>query len=104
MYHLLRNMGSSIFISLSVFAAVRMSKISYAELTEFITPFNEVLRQPVYNNALDLSTVEGLLGVSGEIVRQAEMLGFISAFGLYMVASLGVLPIVMLVRVRKPGD
>lgn len=103
-YHLLRNMGSSIFISLSVFAAVRMSKISYAELTEFITPFNEVLRQPVYNNALDLSTVEGLLGVSGEIVRQAEMLGFISAFGLYMVASLGVLPIVMLVRVRKPGD
>ena len=100
-YHLLRNMGSSIFISISVFTAVRMSTISYAELTEFITPFNEVLSQPGYSDAVDLSTVHGLLGISGEIVRQAEMLGFISAFGLYMVASLGVLPLIMFVRVRK---
>ena len=100
-YHLLRNLGSSIFISLSVFTAVRMSTISYAELTEFITPFNEVLRQPYYSENVDLTTLQGLLGMSGEIVRQADMLGFISAFGIYTVVSLSVLPLILFVRVRK---
>ena len=43
------------------------------------------------------------MGVSGEIDRQADMIGFINAFGMYMVASLCVLPLVALVRVSKPS-
>ena len=42
-FHLLRNVGSSIFISLSVTILVRTSGINYARMTEFISPFNELL-------------------------------------------------------------
>ena len=99
-YHLLRNVGSSMFISLSVFTAVRVSTISYAEMTEFINPFNEVFRHPQYSDSVDISSVTSLLGMSSEIGRQAQMLGFITASGLYMLTSLAVLPLVAFVRVR----
>jgi len=100
-YHLLRNLGSSIFISLSVLMAVRMSTVSYAELTTFITPFNEVLGQPEYSATIDLGSVTSLLGLSGELGRQADMIGFINAFGLYTVTSLAVLPLVFFVGKKK---
>ena len=41
LFHLLRNFGSSIFISLSVMAAVRTGRISYAELSEHISALRE---------------------------------------------------------------
>lgn len=100
-YHLLRNVGSSLFISLSVFTAVRFSQISYSEMTPFISPFNKVLQHPQYSSSVDITTTTGLLGISGELVRQADMLGFINAFGLYMCASLAVLPLIFFVRVRR---
>ena len=103
-YHLLRNVGSSIFISLSVLTAARMSQISYAGLTEFISPFNEVLRQPEYISSIDLGSVTSLLGLSGELGRQADMIGFIHAFGLYTCATVAVLPLVFFVRTPRASS
>jgi DHA2 family multidrug resistance protein len=99
-YHLLRNLGSSVFISLSVLTVVRTSTISYAELTAFINPFNKVFSHPQYIDAFDITTATGLLGLSGELERQAAMIGFINAFGIYTLASLLVLPLVFFVRVQ----
>ena len=100
-YHLIRNLGSSVFISLSVFVVIRTSQISYAELTAFISPFNEIVSQPAYRGTVDFGSTRGLLGVSGEIDRQASMIGFINAFGLYTLASLIILPLVAWVKVPK---
>ncbi|MEM7254158.1 MAG: DHA2 family efflux MFS transporter permease subunit [Pseudomonadota bacterium] len=100
-YHLLRNVGSSIFISLSVFTVINTSQISYAELTAFINPFNEVLQQPQYQTIGDLNDAVSLESLRGEVSRQAQMLGFINAFGLYMFASLIVIPLAWFVRVPK---
>jgi DHA2 family multidrug resistance protein len=100
-YHLLRNVGSSIFISLSVFTVVRSAQVNYAELTEFVSPFNEVLRSRGYRDVFDLDSVTSLLGMSAEILRQASMIGFLNAFWLYTFASLAVLPLVFFVRVPR---
>ena len=102
-YHLLRNVGSSIFISLSVFTVINTSQISYAQLIEFINPFNEVLRHPQFASLGDLSNPANLVALRGEVAREAQMLGFIDAFGLYMFASLIVVPLALLVRVPKRG-
>lgn len=37
-FHLIRNFGSSIFISISVMAVARTSRIAYSELAEFVSP------------------------------------------------------------------
>ncbi len=101
-YHLLRNLGSSIFISLSVTTVIRTSNINYAELSERISPFNEVLSYPGLLGAWNVDSVRGLAAVSGEIQRQALMIGYINAFGLYTLTSLGVLALIMLMRGRPP--
>ena len=42
-FHLLRNIGSSFFISLSIAEIVRASGANYSRMTEMITPYNRAL-------------------------------------------------------------
>ncbi|MGZ0187957.1 MAG: DHA2 family efflux MFS transporter permease subunit, partial [Alphaproteobacteria bacterium] len=79
-FHLLRNLGSSIFISLSVTALVRSTTINYGRLAEFITPYNENLNAAISKGAADVSAADGLARVSVAVARQAGMLGFLDAF------------------------
>lgn len=96
-FHLLRNLGSSIFISLSVATVVRSQGANYQRMTEFVTPYNENLEA----SAMTMDTVAGLAGISGEILRQAGMLGYLNAFALYTGACLVSLPLILMMRVAK---
>ena len=42
-FHLMRNIGSSIHISLSVALVIHTAKMSYSELSNFVTPYNDAL-------------------------------------------------------------
>lgn len=104
-FHLLRNLGSSIFISASITTLVRTGQINHAWLTEYISPFNETLAFPNLPNAWDIENLSGLAAMGGEIGRQAAMLGYLNAFGLYTAACVIVLPLILLVRIPKQlGD
>jgi len=97
-FHLLRNVGSSLFISICVTEVVRSTGINYARLVEFINPFNPALTSPWASGAWDASTAPGLSRLSVEITRQAAMIGYLNAFGLFtMVAALAV-PIALLAK------
>ena len=96
-FHLLRNLGSSMFISLSVATVISSSGANYSRMTEFITPFNENLDAA----GMSLETVGGLAGISGEILRQAGMLGYLNAFALYTGACLVSIPLILMFRVAK---
>lgn len=99
-FHLLRNFGSSIFISLSVTTALRTGKVSYAELTESINPFNEMQKMPGVTGAWDPQSIPGLAAISAEIDRQAQMIGYTNAFFMYAIVSLAALPLLLLVRIK----
>jgi DHA2 family multidrug resistance protein len=99
--HLLRNLGSSIFIAASVTVLIRTGQRSHAHLTEFITHFNETLKLPSTPSFWSIDNLPGLAAVGGEIDRQAAMIGYLNAFGLFTIASLTVLPLILLVRVPK---
>ena len=45
-FHMLRNIGSSIFVSLSVTLVVTSTITNYAGFTEFATAINELFRYP----------------------------------------------------------
>jgi DHA2 family multidrug resistance protein len=96
-FHLLRNLGSSMLISLSVATVIRASGENYARMTEFATPFNPNLE----GAGMTLDTLGGLAGISGEILRQASMLGYLNAFALFTATSLASIPLILLFRVRK---
>ena len=67
LFHLLRNFGSSIFISLSVMAVVRTAKVNYSELVENVTPVNEILNFPSVMGFWNLESVTGLAALSREV-------------------------------------
>lgn len=100
-YHLLRNLGSSLFISLSVAALIRAGRISYAELNEHISLFNKALSFPSVLGPLDLESARGLGSIAGEMARQSAMLGYLTAFAMYTLACVVVIPLVLMMRVRR---
>ena len=99
-FHLLRNFGSSIFISISVMAAIRTAKITHAELAESASPLNETLSFPGSVGGLPLDSIQNVLALAGEIDRQAQLIGYLNAFLLYTAAAVVTMPFLLLVRIK----
>ena len=97
-FTLVRNFGSSIFISISVVLLVRSTSANYARLSEFIVPYNKTLIYPGLPDAWSLDTVIGLMRLSKEIQRQAAMIGYVNAFHLVALVAASALPLVWLLR------
>jgi DHA2 family multidrug resistance protein len=100
-FHLLRNIGSSFFISLSVAQIVRTAGANYSRMTELVSPYNLVLGLPWVKGEWNFETVPGLARFAREISRQSAMLGYINAFAMYTIASGLAILFVMLVRRRR---
>lgn len=102
LFHLLRNIGSSVFISVSVAVIQRTAQVNYAEIGEGLTPYNESLSYPQVMGLWTTDTVQGLAGLSREIGRQATMIGYLNAFHLYALACVAVLPFILAMRHTPP--
>jgi DHA2 family multidrug resistance protein len=100
-FHLLRNIGSSFFISLCVAEVVRVTAQNYSRMTEMISPFNKRLTLPWVMGGWDTDTLAGLSRLSKEIGRQAAMIGYLDAFAMYTAVSAGAVILVMLVSRRR---
>ena len=99
-FHLLRNIGSSFFISLSIAEIVRATGANYSRMTEMISPYNPTLSLPWATGAWSFDTAAGLAKVAHEIGRQATMIGYLNAFMMYTVASALAVALVLTVRRR----
>ncbi len=98
LFHLLRNLGSSVFISICVALVVRTTASSYAGFTEQVSLYNEFFRYGAQAGGWGVESTGELRALSGEIRRQASMIGYINAFYLYTVAAACVLPLLLLVK------
>jgi len=95
-FTLMRNFGSSLFISLSVMLLIRSTNVNYARMTEFITPYRQVLSN--LPGSWDLQTTTGLMRVSNEIQRQSAMIGYVNAFYLLSFTAAAAVPLACLLR------
>src|SRR3954467_2182937 len=100
-FHLLRNIGSSFFISLSIAEIVRTSGANYSRMTEMITPYNRALTVPGMTGAWNFDTVPGLARVAKEILRQAMMIGYLNAFTMYTATSALAVVFALMARSRR---
>ena len=99
-YHLLRNIGSSFFISICVAEIVRATSANYSRMVELVNPFNRALALPWVTGGWDFDTMLGLARLSKEISRQSAMIGYINAFGLYTACSAMAIPLILLIGRR----
>ena len=100
-FHLLRNIGSSFFISISVAEIVRTSAQNYSRMNEMLSPFNDRLALPWVMGAWTMETKEGLARLAKEVDRQASMIGYINAFAMYTAASAAGVLLVLTLRTGR---
>jgi DHA2 family multidrug resistance protein len=103
MFHLLRNIGSSLFISLSVAEIIRSGAMNYSRMTEMISPFNRTLQMPGSMGGFGMETVPELAKLSHEVARQAAMIGYVNGFGLFTAASFVAIVLVLCAGGRGKG-
>ena len=72
LFHLLRNIGSSLFISLSVTEIIRATTMNYSRMTEMITPYNKLLSTPNLMGGWSTETLVDLARLSREINRREQ--------------------------------
>lgn len=100
-FHLLRNFGSSIFISVSVLTVSRTGKISYSELSENISAFTDIARYPEVMGLWTFESIEGLAALGSEVNRQALMVGYANSFALYALAAFSAIPLMLMVKIKQ---
>ncbi|TCZ63190.1 DHA2 family efflux MFS transporter permease subunit [Roseicella aquatilis] len=102
LFHLLRNIGSSLFIAVSVTEIVRSTAANYSRMTELLSPYNRLLGLPGVMGGWTMETPQGLARLAREAERQAAMIGYLNAFGLTMAASAAAILLVLLARGPGP--
>ncbi|MGI9493172.1 MAG: DHA2 family efflux MFS transporter permease subunit [Geminicoccaceae bacterium] len=100
-FHLLRNFGSSLFISISVMAVIRTTKITHAGLSEHISPLNKSFRLPDTQDGFSLESSSSVASIAAELDRQAQLIGYLNAFLLYTAAAVVTIPFLFFVRIKK---
>jgi len=101
LFSLVRNIGSSIGISLVIFLLGRNTQVMHTELVQHITPFNDALQSGGPARVWDLATAAGRAALNAEITRQATIIAFNDDFKLMMIVALAALPLVLLLRRAK---
>lgn len=101
-YHLLRNIGASLFISICVAEVVRSTGGNYARMVEMISPYNKALTLPWVVGVADMESAQGLARLAREVNRQASMIAYLNAFGIFTAVSAAALPLIMLVGPPTP--
>jgi DHA2 family multidrug resistance protein len=107
LFSLVRNIGSSIGISLVQTMLVRNTVIAHASLAERVTYANPAWHNPAMARAYDLSTVGGAAFLDSSVTQQAAMIAYIDDFWLMLFLTLAVTPLLLLIRPpgrQKPSD
>jgi len=95
MFSLMRNIGSSIGISIVTMMLTRNTQVMHARLAENVTPYFNPL------HPLGEPTRQGMAVMNHTVTTQATMIAYNNNFMLMMILTLCTLPLVALLRVTK---
>ncbi len=101
-FHLLRNLGSSFFISACVSELVHSSSVNYSRMVEGLSVYNRSLDLPWVVGAWDVTSLEGLQKIANEISRQSAMIAHLNVFGMFTLACAATIPLILLIGQRRP--
>jgi DHA2 family multidrug resistance protein len=103
---LVRNVGSSIGISMVIAQLTSMTTRMHAHLAEYVTPFNNALQVPDISAILNRATDTGRALLDLLITQQAAIIAYANDFKLLMYLTLATIPFVILVGSSRarPGQ
>jgi DHA2 family multidrug resistance protein len=98
MFSLLRNVGSSIGVSVVTALLAQYTQINHATLVEHVTPYNPMMRAPMLPEMWDPATPSGLAALNAAVTNQAATIAYLNDFRLMMYVVLLALPMLFLLR------
>ena len=102
LYNLSRNIGSSVGISVVNSLVTRNTQVNHAAIVQHVTPVNRAFEDPTVAHAWDPLTAAGRAALDAIITRQAQIIAYIDDYKLLMIATLAVIPLLMVFR--KPPN
>lgn len=98
LYSLIRNIGSSIGISVVTTYLAHRIQYNHATFAQSITPFSHPLHMAAEKGMYDVSTQAGLYAIDAEVNRQAALLGYLQDYRLMMFVCVVMLPMIFLFK------
>ena len=98
LYSLSRNIGSSVGISVVNALLIENTQANHADIAGAITPMNRALESPAVHHFWSPLTAAGQAALNEVVTRQAEIIAFIDDYKLLMIATLVVMPLLMVFR------
>ncbi|WP_417318547.1 DHA2 family efflux MFS transporter permease subunit [Emcibacter sp.] len=99
--NLIRNIGSSIGISVLITMLARGTQANHAILAENITPFRAAFFQPSLPLHWEWHFESGIIALNAEVTRQAATIAYLNDFYLLMIVTIVASPLVFLLDKGK---
>ena len=100
-FNLMRNVGSSVGISLIQAYVTNGQTRAHANLTEVLTPYNAIATQPQVYSQMD--STNGLIALNEQVATQSSWISYLNAFHLMMILTIVVIPLIFFARGAKPA-
>jgi DHA2 family multidrug resistance protein len=101
MLTLLRNVASSIGISIVIAQLTEGGRRVYAVLNEHVTPFNHAMQMPDVRGLIDMSTDTGRALADAMIAVQAQIIAFSQDYQMVMLFTLCTIPLAIMIGSTK---
>lgn len=98
MFSLIRNIGSSIGISVMITVLGHQAQTSHAELGNSLSALRPAIQPSSLPAIWDWTTSAGVAALNGEVTRQALMIAYLNDFRLMMYMTLFAVPLLLLLR------
>jgi DHA2 family multidrug resistance protein len=101
MLTLMRNVASSIGISVVITELTEGSRRVYAVLSQHINPFNHALQMPDVRGMIDMGTDAGRAVLDVMVSLQAQIIAFSLDFQMVMIFTLCTIPLAVIIGSTK---
>jgi DHA2 family multidrug resistance protein len=102
-YNLSRNIGSSVGISVVNALLTRNTQINHAEIAEHVTAVNRAFESPAVTQFWNPLTAAGRAALDAMITQQAQIIAYIDDYKLLMIATLTVIPLLLVFKKTSGG-
>jgi DHA2 family multidrug resistance protein len=107
MFSLIRNIGSSIGVSVAITLLAQGTQIVHAGIANSINPFRDMMMKPWLPEMWDWTTQSGVMALNEAVTRQASTIAYLNDFTFMMWVTIAALPLALLLKAPKsatPAD
>ena len=102
-YSLSRNIGSSVGISVVNSLLTTNTQINHAEIAQHVTSVNRMFEDPMITQFWNPAAAAGRAALDAVVTRQAQIIAYIDDYKLLMIATLVVIPLLIVFKQASEG-